>query len=188
MLGQPLIEVTVLKDLTAVLIPDGSEIAVQKGQLVYIQQVLGGMFTVQSDEGRLLRIDGKDAESIGQPVPKECRQYTINDIEKIGIENIVKEELKACYDPEIPVNILDLGLVYQIEIKKDLIDNEQNIVRIEMTLTAPGCGMGEVLKSDVERKLRAVPTIKYVLVDLVFDPAWDSSMMSESAKLALGFL
>lgn len=181
-------EVVVSRDLSAILIPDGTNHAVKQGENIFIQQVLGGMFTVQNDEGMLLRIDGKDADAIGQDVPTERRIITVDDVEKIGIEASVLDQLKTCYDPEIPVNIVDLGLIYHHNIRP--IDGESNkfIVHIEMTLTAPGCGMGEIIKSDVEKKLRDIPLVELVLVDLVFDPPWESSRMSEAAKLQLGFL
>lgn len=181
-------EIEVDRDVVAIIIPDGTESLIKKGSFVFIQQVLGGMFTVQTDEGFLMRIDGKDADALHQPIPSERRALTEEEVREKSIEACVLEQLKTCYDPEIPVNIVDLGLIYAQEIKP--CDDNQNeyLVRIEMTLTAPGCGMGEVLKSDVEKKLRDIPTVREVLVDLVFDPPWQSSNMSEAARLQLGFL
>lgn len=180
------VEVEVVDDVEAILIPDGVPFELKKGQKVQIQQVLGGMFTVQSDTGHLLRVDGLYAESIGQPVPDDRRVITVEDVAKKTLYACVMEQLRTCYDPEIPVNVVDLGLIYACEIKE--ITPDHFAIRIEMTLTAPLCGMGEVLKSDVTKKLKDIPSIDDVLVDLVFDPAWDSSMMSESAKLSLGFM
>jgi probable FeS assembly SUF system protein SufT len=181
-------EVNVTRDVVAVVIPDGTESFIKAGAQVFIQQVLGGMFTVQTEEGYLMRIDGKDADAIGQAIPDERREITKEEVKKKGITTCVLEQLKTCYDPEIPVNIVDLGLIYSQEIKP-CDDNPQTyLVYIEMTLTAPGCGMGEILKSDVEKKICDIPLVRDVIVDLVFDPPWESTKMSDAAKLQLGFL
>lgn len=179
-------EISLARDVSAIIIPDGTETSLKEGDQVFIQQVLGGMFTVQTDHGYLMRIDGKDADALGQPIPKERREITKDEVLEKGIEAIMLEQLKTCYDPEIPVNIVDLGLIYTQEVKET--ENGHYLARIEMTLTAPGCGMGEVLKSDVEKKIKDIPLIEDVVVDLVFDPPWDSSKMSEAAKLELGYL
>ena len=179
-------EVEVLRDVVAIVIPDGVEATIYAGDKVFIQQVLGGMFTVQTDKGYLMRIDGRDAESIGQSVPPERRQVTKEEVLQKGLKECVMEQLRTCYDPEIPVNIVDLGLIYECEVKP--LTPELQLIRIEMTLTAPGCGMGEILKSDVEKKVRDIPGVQDVVVDLVFIPPWESSLMSEAAKLQLGFM
>lgn len=181
-------EVEVLRDVVAILIPDGVPSSIVQGDRVYIQQVLGGMFTIQTDKGYLCRIDGKDADALGQPIPDERRSLSAEEVQEKGIKLCVEEQLKTCYDPEIPVNIMDLGLIYDCQIVPADNALKNFLVRIEMTLTAPGCGMGEILKSDVEKKLHDIPGVQDVVVDLVFDPPWDSSLMSEAAKLALGFL
>jgi probable FeS assembly SUF system protein SufT len=181
------IEVTTERDVVAILIPDGTEFLLPQGAPVFIQQVLGGMFTVQTEDGLLVRIDGKDASAIGQAIPEERRPITEDEVNEKGIDACVLEQLKTCYDPEIPVNIVDLGLIYHRDIEKSSTNSAHYLIRIEMTLTAPGCGMGEILKSDVEKKLRDIPTVANVLIDLVFDPPWESSRMSEAAKLKLGF-
>lgn len=180
------IKTTVTKDINGILIPDGTETILKSGSDIFIIQVLGGMFSVQTEEGYLVRIDGKDALYIGQSIPKESLPVTKEDIDKNGINFCVNEQLKNCYDPEIPVNIVDLGLVYEQEIK--LSPSNEYWIRIEMTLTAPGCGMGEIIKSDIEKRLKNIPSVSVVVVDLVFDPPWDSNNMSEAAKLKLGFL
>lgn len=181
-------EIEVVRDVATIVIPDGTAASIPKGERVFIQHVLGGMFTVQTEQGYLMRIDGKDADALGQPIPNERRRVTEDEIREKGMEACVKEQLKTCYDPEIPVNIVDLGLIYESEVKQVDTKGEHFIVRIEMTLTAPGCGMGEVLKSDVEKKIRDLPFVVDVVIDLVFDPPWESSLMSEAAKLQLGFL
>ncbi len=150
-------EVEISRDVLAVVVPDGTESLIKKGVQVFIQQVLGGMFTVQTEEGYLMRIDGKDADALGQPIPLERRPITLDEAQAKGIEACVLEQLKTCYDPEIPVNIVDLGLIYQQEIKPCADGHNEFLVRIEMTLTAPGCGMGEVLKSDVEKRFVIFP-------------------------------
>lgn len=181
-------EVELLRDVCAIIIPDGTETTLALGTQVFIQQVLGGMFTVQTEEGQLVRIDGKDAEALGQPVPTERREITTEEILEKGVDTCVLEQLKTCYDPEIPVNIVDLGLIYDRDVRPCTDNEREYLVRIEMTLTAPGCGMGEVLKSDVEKKVRSIPSVRDVVVDLVFDPPWESSLMTDAAKLQLGFL
>lgn len=181
-------EVETSRDIVAILIPDGTEFLVPKGAPVFIQQVLGGMFTVQTEDGLLVRIDGKDADALGQDIPNERRALTVEEVREKGIDACVLEQLKTCYDPEIPVNIVDLGLIYDQAIQTCDHDPEMYLVRIEMTLTAPGCGMGEILKSDVEKKVRDIPSVTGVVVDLVFDPPWESSRMTDAAKLQLGFL
>lgn len=180
-------EVVVSRNVSAVLIPDGTESTLNQGNHVLITQVLGGMFTIQSEEGALMRIDGKDADALGQPIPDERRSLTKDEVLQKGIEPCVIEQLKTCYDPEIPVNIVDLGLIYDTDIRP-IKNSDEYLIRIEMTLTAPGCGMGEVLKSDVEKKLRDIPLVRDVMIDLVFDPPWESAKMTEAAKLQLGFL
>lgn len=181
-------EVSLSRNITAILIPDGTEHDVKAGAQVFIQQVLGGMFTVQTEEGLLLRIDGKDADALGQTIPNERRTIEVAEVQQKGMETCVLEQLKTCYDPEIPVNIVDLGLIYEQDIRACDDNSGEYLIRIEMTLTAPGCGMGEILKSDVERKVRDLPLVRDVLIDLVFDPPWESGMMTEAAKLQLGFL
>lgn len=180
-------EVVTERDIVAILIPDGTEILVPNGSPVFIQTVLGGMFTVQTEDGQLVRIDGKDAAALGQTIPDERRAITAEEVMSKGMAACVLEQLKTCYDPEIPVNIVDLGLIYDQDVQASTKDPNTYFVRVEMTLTAPGCGMGEIIKSDVEKKLRDIPLVADVIVDLTFDPPWESSRMSEAAKLKLGF-
>jgi probable FeS assembly SUF system protein SufT len=182
------VEVYANRDVLAIVIPDGTEAFIKKGAQVFIQQILGGMFTVQTEEGYLMRVDGRDADALGQPIPQERNPVTKEDVQKKGIKVCVEEQLKTCYDPEIPVNIVDLGLIYYQDVEPCGDNANEFMIRIEMTLTAPGCGMGEILKSDVEKKLLDIPLVRNVLIDLVFDPPWESSKMSEAAKLQLGFL
>lgn len=166
------------RDVDAYLIPSGARIYLQEGTEVTITQQLGGSYTVNI-YGNLARIDGKDADALGREseiVPTELP-------EGANLADYVWTQLKSCYDPEIPVNIVDLGLIYDCEINKE---DAGHIVKITMTLTAPGCGMGPVLAGDVKQKILSLPTVTDVEVELVFEPPWDRSMMSDEAKLELG--
>ncbi|MDX1569575.1 MAG: putative Fe-S cluster assembly protein SufT [Xanthomonadales bacterium] len=173
--------VTLERDCDAILIPSGDEVQLPAGTHGYITQALGGSFTVFV-EGNLFRIDGDDADAIGkEPPPKPQLPENATDTD---IETLVWKQLRTCYDPEIPVNIVDLGLIYDCII--DRAESGERIVRIDMTLTAPGCGMGDFLIEDVRSKVLAVPTIAEADVELVFDPPWNQTMMSEEARLEVG--
>lgn len=169
------IEVT--RDCDAMLIPSGTHITIQKGTLVMITQALGTAYTVNVN-GNLARIAGKDGDALGMLILEEP---DVNDMAG-SIEDKVWELMKTCFDPEIPVNIVDLGLVYECQI------SDTNDVAVIMTLTAVGCGMGPVLVADVEQKIRGIKDVNQVSVELVFDPPWNRSMMSDVAKLQLGML
>ncbi len=179
--------VTLTRDCDALLIPTAVPITVPSGTHVHIVQQLGGNFTL-SVNGNLVRIDGKDADALGiDPEtiipPDESSHCTVAD-SPVDVKE-VWAQLRTCYDPEIPVNIVDLGLIYTCEVQwKEYA--KQNIVNIVMTLTAPGCGMGPVLTADVETKVRQIPNVTHVNVELVFDPPWCREMLSESARLELG--
>lgn len=164
------------RDCPATEIPGGYVHTLSAGTPVVITQCLGGSYTVTIGYGQLMRIEAKDADALGlAAVPAE----TPADFS----EQLVWEQLKSVYDPEIPVNIVDLGLVYSCEITED---NGARDIHIAMTMTAPGCGMSEVLKSDVERGLSSLPTVRQVDVDIVFDPPWTMQRMSEATRLQLG--
>ena len=170
------------RDCDAVVIPAGDTVVISQGTDATLTQALGGSFTVYLD-GSLLRIDGKDADAIGQlPValPELPRDATDEDVEPL-----IWDQMKTCYDPEIPVNIVDLGLIYECQIERKEASRK---VSVTMTLTAPGCGMGDILVDDVASKVRLVPTVEEVAVELVFDPPWDYAMMSDEAKLQTGML
>src|SRR5712664_4167424 len=154
----------VRRAVKAVTIPAGVEVNLKVGSVGYITQALGGSFTVYID-GSLFRIAGSDADYI---------------------KSVVWQQLKTCYDPEIPINIVDLGLVYQCDVQKNA--DETRTVEIKMTLTAPGCGMGEVLVQDVRDKVEIVPTVTKANVELVFDPPWNQTMMSDEARLQTGMM
>lgn len=165
----------------AVMIPAGTHVVIPEGTEVNVAQSLGGSFTVYVD-GNLLRIAGKDADAIGREIlagPKLPENPTDADVEAL-----VWQQLKTCFDPEIPINIVDLGLVYSCAIIPA--GDGSKKVAVTMTLTAPGCGMGGVLVQDVKEKLEQVPTVRGADVELVFDPPWNREMMSEEAKLQTG--
>lgn len=178
--------VELLRDCKAIQIPDGVPVVLKAGDAVFITQVLGGMFTVETDEGYLARIDGLDADAMGHPVPDERLRTKQAIASGLPLHDLVWAELRSCYDPEVPANIVDLGLIYGCE----LTNREDGSVQvdIQMTLTAPGCGMGNVLKTDVEQRLLELPSVAVVNVELVFEPPWTRERMSEAAKLQLGML
>ena len=169
------------RDCEVVMIPAGDVVTMPAGTVAYITQAMGGSFTVFVD-GNLFRVAGVDADAIGkEPVmpPRLPENATEEDL-----EHLLWEQMKTVYDPEIPVNIVDLGLVYSCKMGRD--ERGERTVTVQMTLTAPGCGMGDILVDDVRSKLALVPTIGTVEVELTFDPLWNHSMMSEVAKLETG--
>ncbi len=171
------------RDCSALLVPSGARIMLHVDTEVTITQSLGNSYTV-AVYGNLARIDGKDGDALGKIPTNPLSELPQN----ATIEDQVWSQLKSVYDPEIPVNIVDLGLVYQCTIQPDLKDNTGYFVKIEMTLTAPGCGMGPVIAHDAKQKILAIPSIKNAEIEIVFDPPWDQSRMSDVAKLELGML
>jgi probable FeS assembly SUF system protein SufT len=171
------------RDVTAVIIPAGEEIELREGTNGFITQALGGSFTIYV-EGNLFRVSGTNADALGKdpvPAPKIPDNATDTDIEAV-----IWEQLKTCYDPEIPVDIVNLGLVYRCEIMSQ--GDGGRSVSVDMTLTAPGCGMGDVLVADAREKIAIIPTITNVRVELVFDPPWHVGMMSDEARLQTGLM
>lgn len=178
-------EVTLTRSAEAVMIPSGEKVLVPEGARATITQSLGGSYTLITERGLMVRISGREVEAIGK-TPENVPGADAAPGEEVTpakLEEMVWDQLKTCYDPEIPVNIVDLGLVYLCELEEA--DGAKN-VKIKMTLTAPGCGMGPVLASDVKSKVELLPGVKQAEVEVVFDPAWDRSMMSEAARLQLG--
>ena len=170
------------RECEARLVPAGTEIMIPKNTFVTITQALGGTYTVAVN-GNLARIEGKDADALG----KELVLSSFDTPEDGSVnEDQVWEALRECYDPEIPVNIVELGLIYNCDVVID--DEGKNLVKITMTLTAPACGMGPSIVADVERKLDQVPNVDRVTIDLVFDPPWNNEMLTDEAKLELGML
>ena len=175
--------VTVLKDCEAVLIPEGSDITLKEGTTVYITQALGGSVTVNVN-GVLARIASADVEAIGLERTEMPVDSAVAAADGSVDESLIWEQLKTCYDPEIPIDVVELGLIYRCEVEKSA--NDGNTVHIDMTLTAPGCGMGPFLVDDVQTKVAQVPNVSNVNVELVFDPPWNPEMMSEAARLQTG--
>jgi|SRR3984957_5084517 len=179
-------EIILKRDCEAVLIPAGTKITLQAGEPVTITQALGGSYTVVI-HGNMARIDARDADAIGQaPAAPATAETAAAPVDSAVTEEQVLEKLRTCYDPEIPVNIVDLGLVYDLQILP--VPGGGNRVEIKMTLTAPGCGMGPVLQQDVETKVSAIPGVKEAGVFLVWDPPWNRDMLSEAARLELGMM
>ena len=176
--------VTLTRDVIGVLIPQGTKVELPEGGHARITQALGGSWTVQV-EGHLFRIDGRDADALGKPKPAEI-ELPENPTDK-EIEQAVWTQLKTVYDPEIPIDIVNLGLVYDCLVLPQE-TSELRKASIRMTLTAPGCGMGDTLVEDVKGKVRQVPKIGEVEVELTFDPPWTREMMSEEAQLTAGFI
>jgi probable FeS assembly SUF system protein SufT len=175
-------EATVARDVPAREIPSGTPITLRAGDPVIITQSLGGSYTVMTPVGFLARIDGKDADAIGEPV------VTVDAAAQEGktTEEQAWDQLRTCFDPEIPVNIVDLGLVYALALAP--VEGGGNKVDVKFTLTAPGCGMGDVLREDIKGKLLTIPGVTEAEVQVVFDPPWSLQMMSDAAKLQLGMM
>ena len=169
--------VRLLRDVDAYVVPSGDEVKLLAGNLVTITQALGGNYTVMIN-GNLVQIRAENADALGFETPILKATTNEGDIEKQ-----IWDQLKTCYDPEIPVDIVELGLIYDLNIEDG--ENGKN-VKIQMTLTAPGCGMGPVIADEVDRKVNALDGIEKVSVELVWEPMWSKDMMSESAQLELG--
>jgi probable FeS assembly SUF system protein SufT len=171
------------RDVSATIIPSGDRVSLPTGAELRVMQTLGGNITVQDPYGQLFRIDEKDGSALGEEyAPKEkaaADDGTFN-------EEQVWEQLRTVYDPEIPVNIVELGLVYAC--KAEPLPEGGQRVDIQMTLTAPGCGMGPVLVDDVRQKVSSVPGVKEANIDLVWDPPWSQDRMTDVAKLQLGWM
>ena len=176
--------VTLARDVEAAIIPVGDRVTLQKGQQAQITQSLGGSYTVIVN-GNMFRIEGKDADALGL----EAAAKPVGTGAPVTQEQLEKEiwnQLRSCYDPEIPVNIVDLGLIYDCHITPLAAGGHR--VEVKMTLTAPGCGMGPVLAQDVQNKVLCLEGVEDVAVELVWDPPWNQGMMTEAAKLQLGLL
>ncbi|MGI9343329.1 MAG: putative Fe-S cluster assembly protein SufT [Gammaproteobacteria bacterium] len=175
--------VALKRDVEVTLVPDGFQVTLNVDSLVYITQAMGGSFTVYF-EGNLFRVGGLDADALGKdPIQPPDLPQNASDEE---FETLVWEQMKSVYDPEIPINVVDLGLIYDCRISK--LPDGKRYVYVEMTLTAPGCGMGDILVQDVRERVGIIPTISKVDVELVLDPPWNQTMMSEAAQLEAGLL
>lgn len=178
---------TLSRDVEASMVPVGTRVTLQQGEQAYITQELGGSYTVVVN-GNMFRIDGKDADALGKEVTGgTIRSATGQPVSQEELEKHIWDQLRTCYDPEIPVNIVDLGLIYDCHIEKEP-DGGSYKVDVKMTLTAPGCGMGPVLQQDVQNKILNIEDVQEVNVELVWEPQWNQGMMTEAAKLQLGLM
>jgi probable FeS assembly SUF system protein SufT len=161
------------------MVPSGDEVKLLAGNLVRITQALGGNYTILIN-GNMVQISAVNADALGFEIEEKSSE---SDAPKGSHEHQIWDQLKTCYDPEIPINIVELGLIYGLDISNM---DEGKSVNIKMTLTAPGCGMGPMIAGEVERKVQAIEGVEKVLVDLVWEPQWNRDMMSEAAQLELG--
>ncbi len=175
--------VNLTRDVNVVTIPDGNHGTLSEGHEVTIHQALGANYTVVTEHGHMVRISSNDADALGKETGHLQTLVKTTDAE--SVEKNCWEVMKTVYDPEIPVNIVDLGLVYHCTVSASQ-EGDGHDVNIEMTLTAPGCGMGPVLQGDVEQAIRNLPGVTSVNVEVVLDPPWSRDMMSEVAQVQLG--
>lgn len=169
------------RESRVIVIPDGTPMVLATGTSVRIAQALGDTYTLVTPRGQMVRLDASDADVIGKEPPAAPAEKESD----CSLEDRVWAQLRTCFDPEIPVNIVDLGLIYDCTLS-DPDALGQRTAQVKMTLTAPGCGMGQVLADDVKKKLEGLPGVSVAEVEVVFDPAWNPNMMTEAAKLQLG--
>jgi probable FeS assembly SUF system protein SufT len=171
------------REVEAIQIPDGSRVTLPAQSRVLIMQSLGGAYTVMTERGGMFRIEERNADALGKEAATNGEEMDLSR----PLEERVWDHLRKCYDPEIPVNIVDLGLVYDCEIQNEGTEFGAT-VHIKMTLTAPGCGMGPVLAQDVQGRIEGMADVARANVEIVLDPPWNQNMMTEAAKLQLGFM
>ena len=176
-------EAVVSREVEVTAIPYGDKITLPAASPVIITQSLGGAYTLVTMQGYMVRLDSKDADAIGK---EQLAGPTAEEAAKKPLQELAWDQLKTCYDPEIPVDIVELGLVHSCEVSE--LPEGGNKVSVRFTLTAPGCGMGDILRQDIERKIQALPGVKEADIQLQLDPPWDQSRMSEAAKLQLGLM
>lgn len=181
--------VTLKRDVEAAVIPVGTKVTLQAGEQAFITQSLGGTYTVIMN-GNMFRIEGKDADALGLEVSAKPDSSTPAGapVSREQLEKEVWNQMRTCYDPEIPVNIVDLGLIYDCKIEPIAGAENSYRVDVKMTLTAPGCGMGPTLQQDVQNKLLSIEEVDDVNVELVWEPQWNQGMLTEAAKLQLGLM
>lgn len=172
------------RQVTVTQIPSGDKQTLFPGDSVFVHQVLGGSYTIQTSTG-LFRLDGKDADAIGETVAEQ-KVHAATLADGAPDPNAVWDQLRKVFDPEIPVNIVDLGLVYSMDVFKD---NDGGFkVDVAMTLTAPGCGMGPAIAEDAKSKILLVPGVSHADVRITWEPPWNQSMISEEGKMKLGLI
>jgi len=174
-------QIVLAREVDATQIPSGIPHKLPAGTRARLMQALGGSYTLMTEIGYMVRIDAKDADALG--LTPAASPAAAAEAPAEFSESLVWDQLRTVYDPEIPVNVVDLGLIYACQISPVA---EGNRIDIKMTMTAPGCGMSDVLKADIQRKLSNLPTVKELNVDVVFDPPWHPGKMSEGARLQLG--
>ncbi|WP_277811658.1 putative Fe-S cluster assembly protein SufT [Chromohalobacter canadensis] len=174
-------EMPLQRDVEAISIPFGKSVTLTEDSIVSVMQAKGGTVSV-GFEGRMFLIEGHDLDALG--LEAVSRAFLPEGASDEELEAYIWAQLRTCFDPEIPVNIVDLGLVYGCRIEHLL--SGETMVTIRMTLTAPGCGMGEVIAEDARRKLQGAAQVSKVHVEIVFDPPWSREMMTEEARLELG--
>jgi probable FeS assembly SUF system protein SufT len=177
-------EIELVRDCSATAIPAGHAVTLPKGQRVFVTQTLGGNVTVRTDEG-LYQIAVFDRDAFGEGY-EDLAEPTAEDHADEFSEDAVWNALRLCFDPEIPVNIVDLGLIYDLSIDK--MDSEKYQVGVKMTLTAQGCGMGPSIANDAKSKIERLPAVESAEVSIVWDPVWNPQMISTSGKKALGLI
>jgi probable FeS assembly SUF system protein SufT len=176
-------EIELTRDCEAIQIPQGTTVTLPAGTRVAVTQSLGGSYTISTEAGYLYRITDVNADAIGQEAPsKPASGEAAAPVD----ETVVWEQLKTCYDPEIPVNIVDLGLIYDCALEPQ--ENGKTKVAVKMTLTAPGCGMGPTIAAEARMRIESIPGVEEANVELVWDPPWDQSMISEAGKMKLGLI
>ncbi|MCI0534377.1 MAG: putative Fe-S cluster assembly protein SufT [Verrucomicrobiales bacterium] len=178
--------VALLRDVEAAVVPVGSKVTLQKGETAYITQSLGGSYTVIVN-GNMFRIEAKDADALDLEVADKPTSNTGTPSTAEEVEKEAWNQMRTCYDPEIPVNIVDMGLVYDCKVTALGAGNTYRI-DVKMSLTAPGCGMGPMLAQEAQNKLLSIEAVDEATVEVVWDPPWNQGMMSEAAKLQLGLL
>lgn len=185
---QPFASKTILleRDCEGLLVPHGHALLLNQGSAVRITQALGDNFTVEV-QGNLVMIMGEDRDALGMPL-ESAEQHALLFDPKVPVEDKCWHQMKRCYDPEIPVNIVELGLIYHCAAQKDPENDSMYGVQVVMTLTAPACGMGPILIEEVKRKVMQIEEVKKVDVELVFEPPWSQEMMTTAARLSLGML
>ena len=171
------------RDVSAFLIPSGDKVTINKGEIAIITQALGGSYTLMVN-GNLFKISDTDADAIGKE-PEQKTDIDLDSSNKEVNEQQVWDQLRTVYDPEIPINIVDLGLIYDCKLEKS---KKGTIVKIQMTLTAPGCGMGPVITGEAKHKVEGIPGVSEANIELVWEPLWNRDMMSDAALLQLGIL
>jgi probable FeS assembly SUF system protein SufT len=177
------LEVELVRDVEAIVIPHGHHTALPRGTKVRVLQTLGESATVTAEFGGLFRVDAEHFDALGLDAPERAEPESNG---SRPLEDRVWDAMRTCYDPEIPVNIVELGLIYDCRVDPPD-ERGRRTVHVKMTLTAPGCGMGDVIAEDVRHKIEKLPEVGRAEVEVVFDPPWNQEMMSEAARLQLGF-